>query len=92
MSEHNGQGDFRTTLTRSMAAHDHAPPLLRQILNYAVEPWSSEQLLDAWTAARGRGLSQVEVGKRAVRNIARHDLQRTVHFYGQSHPEARRHE
>lgn len=88
MSFGNTRGNFRTTLAADMAAHDRAPPLLRQIGNYAVEYYSSEQLLVRWLELMF-DQTEVQAAVQLVRFIARRDLARTAQFYGPAHPEAR---
>lgn len=77
----NGQGNFRTSARRDMAAHDACPPLLRYAANYAVQNWASEEILKAWRFA----LSEQFI----LRTMRRGDAAETVRTYGPLHPEAR---
>lgn len=78
----NGYGEYLTTLSSDLAAHDASPPLLRHAVNYAVASWASVPLLDAWRS----GVAEREL----IAAMVRRDRSDTARTYGPRHPEAAR--
>lgn len=83
----NSYGSYRTTRDADMAAHDACPPLLRQVVNYAVLPWASRPILDDWLRL-AMPFGPAEAARCMARHIAAEDFKDTAKFYGPTHPEA----
>ena len=81
MSRTNGSGDFHTTAAKDLAAHDRCPPQLRYALNYAVNSFAAEAVLEL-------AQSGTMPGAAIIASIRRGDARSTAETYGPTHPGA----